>query len=1436
MAENPSYSVQDDDTFEILEQIKSMFAEKLANGTVPIEKEIEMRSSLIKALFQVGVSFSNEEAIQEAIQHIDAILRKLPNDSHTRPKYLNQLSKAKFELYQQLDSGHSLDLAVLYGRQAKELAVASNLDQLEPDTYIQILMNLGHVLIHRYQAKKWSKDIDESIACKRELLGLASKTDDVYFLTLNNLASSLKKRYQARHVEEDEKEAQKLLQELVSSTSPGTKLRGVASAQLGLIASTKFKQTTSMNDLDDALAKCKLGLESISKGDDSWLDMIQHMTFLHGKRYELIEDVADINSMIQYSCLWFDSTPTGRLSRTQDLLSHMQAIKKYASSIASLEAVQSSIKMSLEAFLRMPEQYPGQELSQLIFAHLLSYQYSLTHKLDDILTLSEFTASMMTGYNKRITSGFGKQDVATSWIHSFISWLQKLKGAPEHNPMRILAEEELIGAFISCFDPDSGECGIVALETVYMENKGRLQVLAAAAKADIIISEEEVEFEMSNIGERRGPSDEEFLEMVFGPAPPPFQTEFGQRTLAIDPETERITFDLTHMIEDIMGYEPGPLSAEEFVAREERMDRESLEKGRSEGKHPNTRLCHWCRTLTKPLQPSDRGFELTSSRCLVPSLGDWKMVLYCRGKCVICSLAASMFTTDKGELHPYLASIDEEARGIQIMSGKVSNNESILRIDFGTVYSGELRILKQDTFHQALRQGWQIATTTLLDTLMQDQTASIYNTAEQTVSLELISKWLNDCDHNHGPRCNHPRPGKRISNEVPLTFIDVNQQCLVRATSNDTYFALSYTWGRVDMCMTLQDNCASREVPGALCIVPFPKTIRDAIKFVASLGYRFLWIDAVCIIQDDPASKAENIPNMDIIYGRAFATVVALSGSDADAGLPGVSPGTRAPQRVESLSITRGSWDLEDDASQDSETVCVVKTPRPFYLALQMANWNTRGWIMQERLLSRRCIYFGPEAVYFQCGQKTFAEGGLNEEFETYMHSTPMKDRHLLNKANHNNPIEDLTRLHDLDVGLQLWEAFKTYAQLVRDYSKREFTFKGDVLNGFAGIFAVLDDEHFQGSIASKTMSGIPTAIFAHALLWTPAAKIPRRGARFATQEDIDRVVTQQDIDIGKPDPQFPSWSWAGWDGPVEYTLFTWATEKTDRPLPLIHSFHKGGVEILADKWEEARRLMAKYDEAKSSEPSQTAAEDTLMKESKADHIVSANSSSAALDAVQKQNTPDDNSEDQASERADKGKRKATEDPPRKGHVWRDPDSHKLWLWIDSLGNVKRDLAALDNMLKMTGPVVSLNTFKIAPNKQYLSVASQIHSKSRQSVRRILDSNNNHCGIYWEQGGYEWLGNGIYPDAEKKIIMLGVSEYGVCYRPREGPKCVEGVIPIFDKKMFPEQGSESGLVNVLIVDQNVGFSDSIGERVSVAIIHKMAWEAAGPQEREVKIV
>jgi hypothetical protein len=65
---------------------------------------------------------------------------------------------------------------------------------------------------------------------------------------------------------------------------------------------------------------------------------------------------------------------------------------------------------------------------------------------------------------------------------------------------------------------------------------------------------------------------------------------------------------------------------------------------------------------------------------------------------------------------------------------------------------------------------------------------------------------------------------------------------------------------------------------------------------VSSLGERYLWVDVLCIIQDDEKSKALFISQMDIVYHHALLTIVAMSGQDANSRLPGLRPFTRPQQ------------------------------------------------------------------------------------------------------------------------------------------------------------------------------------------------------------------------------------------------------------------------------------------------------------------------------------------------------------------------------------------------------------------------------------------------------------------------------------------------------------------------------------------------------------
>jgi hypothetical protein len=178
----------------------------------------------------------------------------------------------------------------------------------------------------------------------------------------------------------------------------------------------------------------------------------------------------------------------------------------------------------------------------------------------------------------------------------------------------------------------------------------------------------------------------------------------------------------------------------------------------------------------------------------------------------------------------------------------------------------------------------------------------------------------------------------------------------------------------------------------------------------------------------------------------------------------------------------------------------------------------TRGWTFQEKLLSRRCLYFSDEYVYFQCGTIICSDAGVDLPAEWEENST-----------------DDLNSLVDLTPNAPSWN-FEAYSDLVRLYTQRKLSFPADILNAFSGSLAVLQ-EHFR----CQMLSGLPAAALDLALLWFPAEPLFRR------------EVIEED---GNTKQVFPSWSWAGWEGPVVYTIdLVRIRDKTGHPTPKIATF-----------------------------------------------------------------------------------------------------------------------------------------------------------------------------------------------------------------------------------------------------------------------------------------
>ncbi|KAG8533007.1 uncharacterized protein KY384_001789 [Bacidia gigantensis] len=159
----------------------------------------------------------------------------------------------------------------------------------------------------------------------------------------------------------------------------------------------------------------------------------------------------------------------------------------------------------------------------------------------------------------------------------------------------------------------------------------------------------------------------------------------------------------------------------------------------------------------------------------------------------------------------------------------------------------------------------------------------------------VCKEWLEICESTHGPECSlNDFDGKRsrMKNDgsYVLRLIDVEALCVINEPDACHYCALSYVWGYPgDGRLVLKrSNKAALMKPQSLYNLwnLIPKTISSAISWVRALGFRYLWVDSFCIVQDDEKELQNCIEVMDAYYSKAFLTIVAASGTDAYAGLP----------------------------------------------------------------------------------------------------------------------------------------------------------------------------------------------------------------------------------------------------------------------------------------------------------------------------------------------------------------------------------------------------------------------------------------------------------------------------------------------------------------------------------------------------------------------
>ncbi|KAK5996348.1 hypothetical protein PT974_01682 [Cladobotryum mycophilum] len=353
-----------------------------------------------------------------------------------------------------------------------------------------------------------------------------------------------------------------------------------------------------------------------------------------------------------------------------------------------------------------------------------------------------------------------------------------------------------------------------------------------------------------------------------------------------------------------------------------------------------------------------------------------------------------------------------------------------------------------------------------------------------TIDFATVKSWMRECDHEH-PYC-----GERfgVSGLSSLRLVDVRNACIVQFSNGiiPEYAALSYVWGSQQFLTLKRDNQSDLQMPGSLEQHPPPKTIQDALLVCQALNIDYLWVDSLCIIQDDEMDKIGVIDKMDVIYAGTVVTIIAAIGQNAHAGIAGVRDGTRNIEQHE-MHI-RGVQFIESVDSKQFRIQTHFEEPE----WIRETPWAQRAWTFQEGLVSRRKLFFTSEQVYWSC-----REGLLSED-----------------------TVENI----DLSVNImfneiRFDEQFSTleYSHLAKSFAKRQLTLENDVSRSYTGIQNYL---HRKWG-GQKFSWGVPHGSFATCLMWEWQCY---EGRRIRQGHHIFRQPNGAVIQCG-----FPSWSWMSW-------------------------------------------------------------------------------------------------------------------------------------------------------------------------------------------------------------------------------------------------------------------------------------------------------------------
>ena len=377
-----------------------------------------------------------------------------------------------------------------------------------------------------------------------------------------------------------------------------------------------------------------------------------------------------------------------------------------------------------------------------------------------------------------------------------------------------------------------------------------------------------------------------------------------------------------------------------------------------------------------------------------------------------------------------------------------------------------------------------------------------------------------------GPVSESPATNVRIVEKLTLP-----SQCV-------EYIALSYRWGTQNNLKTTKKTLGDHQK--GISVKSLPKTLRDAVTVTRRLSIRYLWIDSLCIIQDDTTDWATEAAHMGDIFMNSAFTIAAHAAGHANDGFL-----EQALARPEPIPVgghrNGGSYDVETAAyaafqqtetntrekGRDEEDQISPLESEAFFVTessqsrghLDNSELSSRGWVLQERILSQKTIHFCRDGVIY-----LETEGSLLQ-----INNRPDRPRYFEYRAVRealSTFYSECKHRGDCIVGggcntcprpnpELLANVRQNWYNLVARYSTCSLTEPRDKLVAISGIAHKL-----QSILNDKYYCGLWERHFYTNLLWL------RRNDRLTPSNSPNRA-------------RAPSWSWAAHDGEIQFPIWS---------------------------------------------------------------------------------------------------------------------------------------------------------------------------------------------------------------------------------------------------------------------------------------------------------